>query len=66
MLRVQNQNFICMYQDVKAIQGRENNGLNKLCLNNQRKVMGMEGEITRVVKDTMCVINMLTISYRDA
>lgn len=55
-----------MYQDVKAIQGRKNNGLNKLCLNNQRKVMGMEGEITRVVKDTMCVINMLTISYRDA
>lgn len=54
--------ILYLYMDVKAIQGRENNVFSKLCLNNQGKVMGREGEAIGVMKDIICVTNMLTIS----
>ena len=44
MRRVWNKTFTYMFEDMEAIQRRENNVFNKWCLHNQRRVMGGGGE----------------------
>lgn len=59
MHRVWNKTFTYMFEDMEAIQRRENNVFNKWCLHNQRRVMGRGGEITGAVWEIICMINML-------
>ena len=65
MYSVWKKTFAYMFEDMEGIQGRENHVFNTWCLNNQRSITVRGGESTGVMREIMCMMNILSIGYED-